>query len=229
MISRLPRWVEYGAFTLAALAGLVNVVGLLGFQHQSVSHLTGTASSLGTEIAALNPESFHLAGILLAFLLGAMLSGYLISNSSLKLGRHYDSLLVVEGLLLLLAVFFLLRESTIGQYLASAACGLQNALVSRYSGAVIRTTHLTGIFTDLGLMLGSALRGASFDRRAALLFLLIIFGFIGGGVGGTFLFSYYGVMALIVPASMCFILAIAYRWYLRGEPPPVEKPDSGAP
>lgn len=218
MLSRLPRWVEYGAFMLAGLAGMVNVVGLLGFQHQSVSHLSGTASSLGARIALLDPAAFHLAGILLAFLLGAMLSGILLSSSSLRLGRHYDSLLLVEGLLLLLAVAFLLRESTVGHYLASAACGLQNALVSRYSGAVVRTTHLTGIFTDLGLMLGSAVRGVPFDRRAALLFVLIIAGFIGGGVVGTFLFDGYGVMALLVPAGMCFLLAVTYRLYVRGEP-----------
>ncbi|HAI90280.1 MAG TPA: DUF1275 domain-containing protein, partial [Alcanivorax sp.] len=47
MLTRLPRWVEVGAFLLAFLAGSVNAVGLLGFSHQSVSHLTGTTSLLG--------------------------------------------------------------------------------------------------------------------------------------------------------------------------------------
>lgn len=217
MLTRLPRWVEYGAFMLAGLAGIVNVVGLLGFRHQAVSHVSGTASSLGASIATLDITAIHLAGILLAFLAGAMASGFLVSSPSLRLGRHYDSLLVIEGLLLLFAVGFLMRESTVGHYLASAACGLQNALVSRYSGAVVRTTHLTGIFTDLGLMLGSALRGVPFDRRAALLFSLIVAGFIGGGVIGTFLFEAYGVMALVVPAGICFLLAASYRRYVRRE------------
>ncbi|HNP03001.1 MAG TPA: DUF1275 domain-containing protein, partial [Agitococcus sp.] len=41
MTQKLPAWIEIGAFILALIAGLINVVGLLGFQHQSVSHLTG--------------------------------------------------------------------------------------------------------------------------------------------------------------------------------------------
>ena len=71
------------------------------------------------------------------------------------------------------AMAALSRGSPLGHYLASAACGLQNALVTNYSGATIRTTHVTGIFTDLGLMIGARLRGRPFDRRKALLFLLI--------------------------------------------------------
>jgi hypothetical protein len=39
MISKLPRWIELGAFMLALLAGTVHTVGLLGFAHQSISHL----------------------------------------------------------------------------------------------------------------------------------------------------------------------------------------------
>lgn len=50
MISKLPRWVEYGSFLLALVAGLVNSIGLLGFKHQSISHLSGTATLLGTEM-----------------------------------------------------------------------------------------------------------------------------------------------------------------------------------
>lgn len=40
MISQLPKWVEFGAFILALVAGYVNAIGLLGFDHQSVSHLS---------------------------------------------------------------------------------------------------------------------------------------------------------------------------------------------
>jgi uncharacterized membrane protein YoaK (UPF0700 family) len=38
------------------------------------------------------------------------------------------------------------------------ACGMQNAMTTRYSGAVVRTTHLTGMFTDMGLLIGHMLR-----------------------------------------------------------------------
>lgn len=214
MLSKLPRWIEYGAFTLALLAGSVNAVGLLGFQHQSISHLSGTATLLGTSLTGSINNSLHLLGILLSFLLGAMISGLLLSSTSLKLGRHYDSLLLIEGLLLLIAIYFLNDGSLLGHYFASAACGLQNALATTYSGAIIRTTHVTGIFTDLGILLGSALRGEAFDRRKAMLFLLIISGFILGGLGGGILYARLQFMALVVPAIICFVLALSYKIYI---------------
>jgi uncharacterized membrane protein YoaK (UPF0700 family) len=57
----LPRWIELGAFTLALLAGTVNAVDLLGFAHQYISHLSGTATQLGAELAAAALICFVLA------------------------------------------------------------------------------------------------------------------------------------------------------------------------
>ncbi len=214
MISKLPRWIEFGAFTLALLAGIVNAVGLLGFAHQSISHLSGTATLLGAELAGLSNSSLHLAAILVSFMLGAALSGFLISSPSLKLGRHYDSLLFIEGAFLLAAIYFLNQGSVLGHYLASAACGMQNALATTYSGAIIRTTHITGIVTDLGIMLGATLRGERFDRRKALLLILITAGFIAGGLVGALLYGLLQFYALAAPALICFALALVYHLYV---------------
>ena len=220
MISKLPKWVEYGAFVLALIAGCVNAIGLLGFEHQSVSHLSGTATLVGTQLLSSSPTALlHLLGVLISFIIGATLSGALLSGSSVKLGRHYDTLLVVEGLLLIGAIYFLQAGSFVGHYMASAACGLQNALATTYSGAIVRTTHVTGIFTDLGIMLGSWLKGGGFDRRKAVLFLLIITGFICGGALGALLFKQFQFYALIVPAGICLTLAISYRLYKRKTAP----------
>lgn len=213
MISQLPKWVEYGAFTLALLAGCINVVGLLGFQHQAVSHLSGTATLLGTSIVSFSAQSWHLLAILLSFVLGSIISGFFLSGSSVKLRRHYSVLLVTEGILLVIAIFFLEQSSLFGHYFASAACGLQNALATQYSGAVIRTTHMTGIFTDLGIMFGSALRKEPFDKRKFILFGLIILGFITGGGIGSFFYEKFQFYTLVLPACICFALAIAYKIY----------------
>ncbi|WP_028300567.1 YoaK family protein [Oceanospirillum beijerinckii] len=217
MISRLPRWIEYGAFLLALMAGTINAVGLLGFQHQSISHLSGTVTLLGSDILHLSPETLsttlHLAGVVVSFMLGAMVSGFMMPHVSLKLGRHYDALLIIEGLLLLGAIFLLEQGSLSGHYLASAACGLQNAMVTRYSGAVIRTTHMTGIVTDLGIMLGAALRNKPIDRRKLILLSLLLLDFTAGGIVGTWLYQNYQFMTLSVPAVICFILALYYRLY----------------
>ncbi len=216
MLSRLPKWIEYGAFVLAFVAGCVNVIGLLGFEHQSVSHVSGTATLLGSSIEnGAFDTVFHLTGILVAFFIGATLSGFLLHGSSLKLGRHYDTALLFEALFIFGAMWLLADDSYYGHFLASAACGLQNALATTYSGAIIRTTHLTGIFTDLGIMVGAVLRGKPFDKRKAILFVLIICGFIIGGTCGAFLFARYQFSALTFPGAICLILAVGYRIYSR--------------
>jgi uncharacterized membrane protein YoaK (UPF0700 family) len=214
MISKLPKWVELGSFILALVAGLVNSIGLLGFKHESVSHLSGTATLLGTGAINSNiSDTFHLALVLLSFLVGSAISGYFLNGGSLKLGRKYSGLLTLEAVFIFISIYFLSKGSVNGHYLASAACGLQNALATTYSGAVIRTTHVTGIFTDLGIMLGSKLRGGSFDKRKALLFLLIIVGFIVGGVLGAYSFSILKFNALLIPASICLLMALSYSIY----------------
>ena len=64
MINKLPKWVEIGGFFLALCAGSINGIGLLGFRHQAVSHLTGTSTFLGLEISQGNGgEILHLLGV----------------------------------------------------------------------------------------------------------------------------------------------------------------------
>lgn len=215
MFSKLPRWVEFGAFSLALLAGFVNAVGFLGFRHEAVSHLSGSATQLGVSLLQVDRTSLHLLLVLFSFVIGAALSGFLIEGTALKLGRHYSSALMLEGVLLLAAMAALSHGSLFGHYLASAACGLQNALVTTYSGATIRTTHVTGIFTDLGLMIGARLRGKPFDRRKGLLFLLIVSGFIGGGLLGADSYLRWHFFALALPALLAMALAVGYRAHLR--------------
>ena len=216
MLARLPRWVEVGGFWLAAVAGAVNAIGLLGFEHQAVSHLTGTSTLLGLALVDVDlAGSAHLLLILLSFVLGAALSGVIIDNAVLRLGRRYSVALVIEALLLLLAMVALGRGSSSGHFLASAACGLQNGMVSTYSGAAIRTTHVSGLFTDLGTMLGARLRGHPLDRRKALLFLLLIAGFTLGGSVGAYGFARLQFGALAIPAAGALVLAAAYWVYRR--------------
>ncbi|WP_166112095.1 YoaK family protein [Pseudoalteromonas sp. Z9A5] len=213
MFKKLPKWVEYGAFTLAFIAGIVNAVGLLGFEHQAISHVSGSVTLLGIKAITNTSTALLLLSIIISFMLGSALSGLLLSGGSLKLGRHYDTLLFIEGLLLLTSAYLLKNTFVYGIILTSAACGLQNALATNYSGAVIRTTHLTGIFTDLGLMIGKALKGEQFDTRKCVIFLLIISGFLLGGIVGYILFEYFLVLALLFPAAACFVLSFIYKIY----------------
>lgn len=214
MISKQPRWVWAGAWALAFVAGIVNVVGLLGFQHQAVTHLTGTTSMLAAALASLDgAAALHFAAIIGSFVAGTVLSGFLIQDSTLQLGRRYGVALLLESVLLCVAVPLLKRNSIFGIYCASCACGLQNAMVSTYSGAVVRTTHLSGMFTDLGIFLGHSLRGLPVDMRRLRLCFLIISGFLVGGIAGAVAFHRVNYSALFIPASLTAITSFVYGIY----------------
>lgn len=209
MFKKLPKWVEIGGFCLTAIAGSVNAIGLLGFKHQAVSHLTGISTLLGLSLVNLDMlESMHLFLILVSFTLGAALSGVIINNALLNLGHNYSVALLLEGLLLFLTIVLLENHSNTGHFFASAACGLQNGMVSTYSGATIRTTHVSGIFTDLGTMLGARLRGHPLDYRRAMLYLILISGFIAGGSVGAYGYLHWGILSLIIPSAAALSLAL---------------------
>ena len=219
MSIQLPRWVWVGAVTLACIAGMVNVVGYLGFEHQAVSHLTGTTSLLGAALARGDWRAVgHLWGVLVAFCLGAMVSGLIIQDSALRLGRRYGVVLALESLLLATAVPLFARGYVSGALLAAMACGLQNAMVTSYSGSLVRTTHLSGMFTDLGIGLGHLLRGMPLPVRRLTLSGLIISGFLAGGILGAWLFARFQYRALLVPSALTGLTGIGYagyrHWYL---------------
>jgi uncharacterized membrane protein YoaK (UPF0700 family) len=101
-----------------------------------------------------------------------------------------------------------------GDYLAACACGLQNAMVSTYSGAMVRTTHVSGIVTDLGIALGHLLRGLPTEGRKVELWLLLLGGFIGGGVLGARLFQRQAYDALYLPAALTGFAGLVYTGFV---------------
>jgi uncharacterized membrane protein YoaK (UPF0700 family) len=196
------------------VAGIVNVVGFLGYQHQAITHLTGNTSLLGAALVAGDVRATQqLAGMLAAFIAGAMLSGLLVQDSVLRLGRRYGVVLALEALLLLAAVPLFEHRHLAGPLLAAMACGLQNAMATTFSGAVVRTSHLSGMFTDFGIMLGHALRGMPLARRRLGLCVLVISCFFGGGVVGALLFARLGYAALYLPAALTGGAGIGYVLY----------------
>jgi len=214
MIAKLPRWIGTGGWALAFVAGIVNVVGLLGFEHQAVTHLTGTTSLLAAAIGSFDgATALHFAAVIGSFLAGTIVSGFLIQDSTLRLGRRYGVALLLESVLLCGAVPLLKQGNALGIYSASCACGLQNAMVSTYSGAVVRTTHLSGMFTDLGIFVGHSLRGLPIDRRRLRLCVLIISGFLCGGIAGSIGFRQLGYSTLFIPGCMTALTSFAYAVY----------------
>jgi len=206
-MTRLPGWVERGGFVLALAAGAVNAIAILGFNHQGVSHLSGLSTLLGIEASAGHAAlALNLALGLAAFVAGAAISGFLIGGEPFKLSKTYTTALLIETFLLLLAMVMLEQHAGLGHVLASIACGLQNAMTSTFSSAIVRTTHVTGLFTDLGVALGLRLRGQPADKRRVWLNLALISGFILGGTAGAIGFDLFQFGAFYLPAALTLFL-----------------------
>ncbi len=207
-----PAWVLGSAFALAAIAGSINAVAWLGVEHKGITHVTGALTEASTRAAALQaaPAIYSLT-VVAAFMAGSVISGLLIRDPTLRFGRRYGVGLVLESLLLVGA--FVARDAErvfAADLLAAMACGLQNALATSFSGAVLRTTHMTGVVTDLGLLLGHALRRQQVDWARFWLYLALITGFVAGGAGGAIASDVLGARALLLPAAAVGSGGLAY-------------------
>lgn len=216
MIAKLPRWAWFGGIVLAFIAGMINAVGYLGFRRQAITHMTGTTSLLGiTAVAGDVAGLLHFGATLLAFVAGCAISGYIIGSSTLRLGRRYGVALTIESAMLFVAVPLLHRQSDMGLWLAAAASGLQNAMAATYSGAVVRTSHVSGIVTDLGTFLGQWLRGEAADGRRVRLYLALFAAFLAGGFASALAYPWCQERTLIFPALLTGFTGVAYFAYRR--------------
>jgi uncharacterized membrane protein YoaK (UPF0700 family) len=143
----------------------------------------------------------------------------MVPSSVFRLGISYTRVLFVEGLFLLFAVIWnqiIPKDGLLGYYyLSSCACGLQNAMITKYSGGIIRTTHPTGGLTDIGSILGRRVTGHSTDIWQLKVLVPLVLCFILGGTIGTAFHSIFGRDALVVNVIFIFLVAVLYLFYLK--------------
>ena len=207
----LPPWVQLGTFFLAVNAGMINVLGLVTVLHQSVSHMTGNVSMLAMALLHWQPDTIiYLTCVVLCYVIGSFYSGFILGNSHFSLGRRYGLPLSLVAFFIVLCWAFLPYFPRYALLWACVAMGVQNAMISHYKGTIIRTTHLSGVLTDLGLALGYRLRGLNVDRRRIILHLVILFGFFLGGLVASMIYPYLKLNSFLVPALLSWILSIVY-------------------
>ncbi|MRW83075.1 DUF1275 domain-containing protein [Pseudoduganella sp. FT26W] len=208
--------------SLAFVAGAVNAGGFFAVGEYT-SHMSGVVSALADNLA-LGDTALLLAGLasLSAFFLGAATSAILI-NWGRRRSAHsrYALPLLLEAALLLAFGLLGARLAAHGHIAATVALlcfvmGLQNAIVTKASRAEIRTTHVTGLVTDIGIELGKlfywnrdagAGRVTADHQRLALLGSLLAM-FLAGGVAGAFGFKYLGFVTTVPLALALLLLAI---------------------
>lgn len=214
MFSRhVPLWVPIGGALLACSAGAVNAVGFLSISHAGLSHMSGNVTLLGIHVAEGDwTVARATCALVLCFFAGSVLSAVIVRRSVLKLGRRYSVALAVEAGLLFLAARLMVRDQWTGDYLAATACGLQNALATSYSGAVIRTTHVTGMLTDFGIALGLWLRREPVEWPRIRLHASLFAGFLIGGLLGFLGYRAFGFATLYFPAALSLAGALGHLW-----------------
>jgi len=157
-----PGWVLLGGCILAFLAAAVNADFMLRLG-VSVSHLTGDLSRITSETVQAggrwSEEAAILCLSLAGFVGGAATAGFFIHHPGVELSRPYGRAVIFVGLLLISTQPLGRHSLWLACVVAAWACGMQNALATRYRGIVLRTTHITGLLTDLGQFLGMRLRG----------------------------------------------------------------------
>lgn len=214
--------------SLAFVAGALNAGGFLAIG-QYTSHMTGMVSMAADEFA-LGHAAVVVSAVLsvLAFVLGAGSTAVMVNYARRNHARNaYMPALLLEAMLLLVfgvAGAHLRRHELIDLSLTAIllcyTMGLQNALITKISNAEIRTTHVTGLLTDIGIELGKlfywnrTLEPAGVgpvlaNRRKLWVHLALVAAFAVGGLAGAFGFKHLGFSATIPLAVALVGLSLA--------------------
>ncbi len=210
------------AAVMSAIAGYINSAMLLEYAIP-VSQMSGVASHLSTEMFEMDIHFLLLTlAVLLSFIFGAFLSGLLIGNKNYSETPNYAYGLILNGFLIITAGLLNPLQSFITVVLTAVACGLQNALVASYKGVQLRTTHMTGNATDLGVHLAKRIRtGTKWSWQSQLLLILLI-SYVLGGILGIYFYQLSPVSALAYPGVITLLLGVAilrnYRSKRSGKP-----------
>lgn len=204
---------------LSFVAGVVNVAGFLTVQ-KLTTNVTGHFAFFVDEVFKQNYwEGLHYFLYILFFFLGSFFSSFSIELTSKINDRLiYRIPVVVESLILIVVAIFrqeiILIEPNILAYALLFAMGLQNSLVTTISNATVRTTHLTGLFTDLGIELSQLFFYKLKEQKDKLLssiklrLTIISFFFLGGLFGGIF-YSSIGLYVLVF-AGVLLLIGLIY-------------------
>jgi uncharacterized membrane protein YoaK (UPF0700 family) len=207
------------ASLLSFVAGVVNVAGFLSVQ-KLTTNVTGHFAFFVDEVFKQQfLEAFNYFLYVLFFFMGSFFSSFSVELVHKIKGRIIFSIPVIVESIILITVAVLGEEIIVTApnmlaYTLLFAMGLQNSLVTRISNATVRTTHLTGLFTDLGIELSQLFFYKLKEQKAKLyssikLRLTIISFFFFGGLFGGIFYSKINLYVLCI-AGILLLLGLIY-------------------
>lgn len=200
---------------LSSVAGALNAVGFL-IAGSFTANMTGNISAFADEVASgaiLNALAF--AGLVVAFICGAWMIAFAIQTGErMRIRSVYALAVLVEAIILLVLGAILIRDDTRQIFLViglSFVMGLQNAVTTMISRARVRTTHVSGMATDMGIEL-AALMGPDRAKSGVLPMLklhsLTLTSFAVGGVMGAVVFGLVGSWLFVIAALILLLVAV---------------------
>ena len=203
---------------LAFVAGAVNAGGFLAVGRYT-SHMTGIVSSIA-DYLALNKFNAALGslGLLFSFISGAVVSTLIIRWGKKRNRQSQYALALMLEAALLLAFGISVVDAILPSIYQTAALlcfimGLQNAIITKISNAEIRTTHVTGLATDMGIELGrylTSFRDKTYNpivqHYKMKLHSGLLCSFLVGAVMGAISFKHFGFLTTI-PLALLLIIA----------------------
>ena len=201
---------------LSSVAGALNAVGFL-IAGSFTANMTGNISAFADTLAdGAVVISLSFAGLVVAFIFGAGIAALVIQAGERKKIRSIYALAIAAEavVLLLLSAALVLAPSGMHEtflvVILSFVMGLQNAVTTMISRARVRTTHVSGMATDIGIEL-AALVGGDASRQDALpklsLHSLTLACFAVGGVCGAVLFGFVGYWLFVIAAAILLLIA----------------------
>lgn len=209
------------AILLSFVAGLVNITGVLALKTLT-TNVTGHFAFFAEEIMRhdyATAITFFLFTIF--FLIGSFISSFLQELISLKNPDLSHIFPITLEMIILIAIGLfgtntnlLSLEGKLTAFFMLLAMGIQNSLVTNISKSTVRTTHLTGLFTDLGIELSQLFFYKKPDevkklKTSIFLRLSIITFFFIGCISGGIIYQFLAIKTLFVSV---LILLIA-QWY----------------
>lgn len=200
-------WVYRAVGLLSFNGGLVNCVTFASFLHYPVGYVTGNITLAASLLVDSEYTLFlNVFSAILAFLLGAITTGFILPHNDLTRGYNYNLVLIIQILLVLISLGGLLLEIEAAKYLLAIAMGMQNGITTFYGKSVIRTTHMTGTTTDLGIIIAQKLKGHKVQNWRFYIYLSLLCGFFLGSIIGMLSFKLIGYYSLLISVAICLAM-----------------------
>lgn len=208
-------WIYLAAILLPFNGGFINAATLISFLHNSVGYVTGNIAFAGTYFAEKQYVMFFgMLGLIFCFLLGSFISGLMIKTEHYHKDYRYELNLVLQLSFVLIAMILMHLDIKYCEFLLAVTMGLQNAMTTHYGAALIRTTHMTGTATDLGILVAHWIKGKNVQLWKIKLYALLISFFLLGSIVGAVVFIHLQAYGLLVSIFIYLIMIFFHKYKL---------------